>query len=191
MKKNLNVFAFAIILLIVQSCGSKPDKTNEAASTPAVSVAAAKMTPAEKRAKIEKQRAAQAEKRRIAYEVWVVKYPTYMDLDGNIVFSRAEVAPEFVGGQDAMEKFLNEHINYPQEAKDNGDEGTVFVDFIVGKDGVVRNVEATDESGDNMDQELRDEAVRLVYSMPNWTPGRQHGKAVPARFSVPITFQLN
>jgi TonB family protein len=194
MKKSLNMYVFVAILVVLQACGPKSDKNNETYatnSTSAASVTAKTLTTAERRAKIAKQKEAQAEKRRIAYETWSKKYPTFTDSYGNTIYSMSEVTPEYVGGKDAMEKYLNDNINYPEESKDNGDEGTVFVDFIIGKDGVVRDVYATDESGYNMDQDLRDEAVRLVASMPRWTPGRQHDKAVEVKYSVPITFQLN
>lgn len=70
-------------------------------------------------------------------------------------------------------------------------EGTVFVDFIVGAKGVIREVVATDVTNDEMDQSLKAEAIRVVTAMPNWVAGTQHGKAVDTSFSVPITFQLS
>lgn len=195
MKKSLYVVVFAATLLLVQGCDSKSAKDNETASTdgtPVVKVAAVtKLTAAEKRTKIAQQKEMQAEKRRIAYAAWAKQHPTFTDSDGNVIYSKAEVDPSFAGGEEAMDKFLNDNITYPQEAQDNGSEGTVFVDFVVTKEGNVRDVHATDESGVNMDQALRDEAVRLVVSMPRWNPGRQHGKPVPVKYSIPITFLLD
>ena len=79
----------------------------------------------------------------------------------------------------------------PEAAKAQEAEGTVFVDFIVATDGSIRNVVATDAAGEDVDQTLRDEAIRVVSSMPKWTPGRQHGKPVHVSYSLPITFQIN
>ena len=89
-----------------------------------------------------------------------------------------------------MNKYLTDNLNYPKEALDNGAEGTVYVDFIVNEDGMVSEIAASDFVGD-IDQTLKDEAVRVVASMPAWVAGRQNGKNVSSAFSIPITFQIN
>jgi periplasmic protein TonB len=66
----------------------------------------------------------------------------------------------------------------------------VFVDFIVVANGSVREVMTTDMPGEEIDQSLRDEAIRVVSNMPKWVPGRQHGKPVDVKFSLPITFRM-
>jgi len=100
------------------------------------------------------------------------------------------VAPSYNGGEKAMTKFLNDNVKFPEEAQEKGIEGTVFVDFIIAANGIVREVEVTDETNEDVDQSFRNEAIRVVSSMPAWVPGRQHGKAVDVRFSIPITFEM-
>ncbi len=70
-------------------------------------------------------------------------------------------------------------------------EGTVFVDFVVGAGGAVRDAEVTEATNDAAKQAFSEEAIRVVSSMPAWTPGTQRGKPVDVRVSLPITFQLD
>lgn len=193
MKKSLNIFVVAAALMVAQACGKSEKNKEENASTETAVTAVAVTVPtlAEKRAKIEKARAEREEARKMALEERWKTTPTYTDEEGMIVYYKAEVSPSFVGGDAAMSKYLNDNIKYPEAAKAQEAEGTVFVDFIVATDGSVRNVVATDAAGEDVDQTLRDEAIRVVSSMPKWTPGRQHGKPVHVSYSLPITFQIN
>ena len=117
--------------------------------------------------------------------------PTYKDEKGNIIYNRAEVEPVFGDGRNSLSKYLNENLIYPEEAKKNGLEGTVFVDFIVAANGSVREAVVSDATSSEVDQQFRNEAIRVVNAMPNWTPGLQHEKPVDVKFSLPITFQFN
>ena len=90
-----------------------------------------------------------------------------------------------------MRKFLKENLVFPEAARKKGYEGTVFVDFIVDEKGRVREVFATDAVGEDVDFSLKEESVRVVASMPLWSPGMQHGKPVDATFSIPISFEIN
>lgn len=195
MKKSINIIALGAILLIAQACGPKSESKEAAEAAEAAKATVVKtatpLTVAERREKMKKEKEALAEKRRIALDEAAKKEPTFNDAKGEVVYNRAEKNPEFVGGQDAMDKYFSENLKYPKDAMDRGVEGTFFVDFVVGSNGVVRNAEITDEIGDGLDQSLRDEALRLVNSMPNWVAGRQRGKAVPVKFSLPVTFQMN
>jgi protein TonB len=102
------------------------------------------------------------------------------------VFTVVEQMPEFPGGQDAFNKFLNENLIYPKKAKKNGIEGKVWVSFIVDKDGTIRNVELIKGIGFGCDEEV----VRVVKLMPKWKPGTQSGKPVIVKFRFPINFTL-
>lgn len=186
MKKSFSIFILGVALVVAQACGPKSEST-EAVTTPESAVV---LTQAEKRAKMDEVRAALAEKRRIAFEERFKNTPYYTDAQGNVVFNKAEVDPLFVGGEKAMMKYLNDNIVFPKEAEEKGLEGTVFVDFVIAANGSVREVTVTDAVGEDVDQSFRDEAVRVVTSMPKWTAGRQNGKAVDVNFSLPITFQL-
>jgi TonB family protein len=101
------------------------------------------------------------------------------------VLSYAEVMPEFPGGMPEMVKYLLENMIYPEEMKENGIEGRIFVQFVVTKTGSVENVTiARGIDG------LNREAIRLVKQMPNWKPGINNGKQVNVKMVIPIRFSL-
>ncbi len=97
-----------------------------------------------------------------------------------------EKMPEFPGGQDAMNRYLSRNIKYPLIAQENNIQGRVICQFVVNQDGkivdvqVVRGVEAS----------LDAEAIRVIKSMPAWTPGKQGGKNVRVKYTLPIRFKL-
>ena len=189
MKRNLNIFVLAIVMIAAQACGSESKKEENVETAKATEPVG--LTVAEKRAKLEKERIARAERRQMETVRLAKLNPTYTDTKGNVVFIISEVAPLYNGGEKAMMKFLNENVKFPEEAEQKGIEGTVFVDFIIAANGAVREVEVTDETNEDVDQSFRNEAIRVVSSMPAWVPGRQHGKAVDVKFSIPISFEMN
>lgn len=99
---------------------------------------------------------------------------------------QAEKMPEFKGGNDALIKYLSENIVYPAEAKNKGEEGKVFVSFIVDKTGAIKNAQIRK----GVSATLNAEALRVVNSMPAWTPGEQDGKKVNVEYTLPIMFSL-
>jgi TonB family protein len=189
MKKLVNILMLAVALITVQACGSKSEKNEKATDDDKV-VKTSMPTAEERKAQLKKQKADRAERRKRENEERLKISPTYKDSKGKVVYNKAEVDPSFKGGEEALVKYLNEHIKYPEEAKKRGVEGTVYVDFVVAEDGSVRETVVNDGPGEKVDQSLRDEAIRLVQSMPKWVPGRQRGKPVDVRFSLPITFEL-
>ena len=102
------------------------------------------------------------------------------------IFLIVEKQPEFPGGQEALMKYIRDNIKYPQLAKETGIEGVVYVTFVVEPDGSVDNVEVVRHLGGGCDEE----AIRIVKSMPRWTPGSQRGRNVRVRFSLPFKFTL-
>ena len=98
-----------------------------------------------------------------------------------------EEQPEFPGGMQALMKYLKDNINYPRISRENGSQGRSFINFVVNADGSIQDVEVLKTSSDLY---LDKEAVRVVKSMPNWKPGKQSGKAVRVRFTLPVTFRL-
>lgn len=102
------------------------------------------------------------------------------------VFVMVEEFPVFPGGDVALRKFLADSVKYPEEAKKQGIQGRVFVNFIVDKEGYVKNVKVAKKINEYLDAE----AVRVVSSMPRWTPGKQRGEAVSVSYTVPIKFAL-
>ncbi len=191
MKMNLNVFILAIVLFVAQACGSESKKNEESADAEvSAKKATVVLTVAERKAKLEKERAERMELRRIEFDKLAKSTPTYTNASGKIVFYKAEIAPSFNGGEKAMMEFLRDNVKFPKEAEENDLEGTVFVDFVVASNGTVREVEVTDETSMSVDQSFRTEAIRVVTSMPNWIPGSQQGKPVDVKFTIPITFQM-
>ena len=77
-------------------------------------------------------------------------------------------------------------MKYPAVAKENGIQGTVYVNFVVWKDGKIRDVKILR----GVNKMLDDEAVRVVKAMPTWNPGKQRGKPVSVSYNLPIKFTL-
>jgi protein TonB len=102
------------------------------------------------------------------------------------IFTVVEQQASFPGGQEALNKFLSKNIKYPAEAQRANVQGKVFLSFVVSPDGSISDVQVLKGLGFGCDQE----AMRVVKSMPKWTPGKQSGRAVKSRFNLPITFQL-
>jgi len=102
------------------------------------------------------------------------------------VFTMVEEMPAFPGGEAARIRFLSENIIYPQQAAENGIQGTVYVSFIVNTDGKVANGKILRGIGGGCDKE----ALRVIKLMPNWTPGKQDGKRVDVLYTMPIVFRL-
>lgn len=102
------------------------------------------------------------------------------------VFIRVEKMPEFPGGEKALLEFLSKNIKYPQIAADNGVQGKVYLKFVVEKDGKVGEVQVQ-RSPDKL---LEKEAVRVVKTLPKFSPGMQRGKPVRVWYQVPVTFRL-
>lgn len=103
------------------------------------------------------------------------------------IFQVVEEQPMFPGGMQEMMKFLQKNTKYPKEAMDQGKQGRVIVQFVVNKDGSISN----DTVVRSVDPLLDAEALRVVRSMPNWTPGKQKGKLVRVRFTLPVSFRLD
>lgn len=103
------------------------------------------------------------------------------------VYDVADVEPEFVGGSAAMGQFIGEHIEYPKKLAEEGVEGVVYVRFVIGSKGEVKDVEIAKGVHELMDKE----ALEVIKSMPNWIPGQKDGKAVAVKFTLPISFKLS
>ena len=103
-----------------------------------------------------------------------------------VIFQVVEEMPQFPGGLGEAMKFLAKNIKYPVEAQQAKIEGRVIVRFVVGRDGSVSDVEVMR----GVSPELDAEAVRVVSLMPKWIPGKQRGKAVAVKYTMPIMFRL-
>lgn len=105
---------------------------------------------------------------------------------GPEIVTFAEQMPEFEGGTEAMMNYLAKNINYPNIARENGIEGRVVLQFVVGIDGKISQIEVLKKLGWGMEEE----AIRVVKSMPPWRPGKQNGKPVYVKFTLPVVFKL-
>ncbi len=102
------------------------------------------------------------------------------------VFLVVEEMPEFPGGQAAMLKFIGKHLRYPASAQAKGIAGIVYVSFVISPEGQVTQIEVMKGIDTACDQE----AARVISKMPAWKPGRQSGRNVPVRYSLPIRFAM-
>ena len=107
-------------------------------------------------------------------------------VDENGVYMVCEEMPEFPGGMAECMKWLGANINYPETAQKNGVQGRVIVQFVVNTDGSI--IEPQVARG--IDPELDAEALRLINAMPKWKPGKQQGKAVKVKYTLPIAYRL-
>jgi TonB family protein len=107
--------------------------------------------------------------------------------DNDSIYNIVEQMPQFPGGDPAMFEFISKNVKYPQKAKDEGIQGRVFIQFVVEKDGSVGEVKLLRGIGGGCDEE----GIRVVKSMPKWTPGQQAGKAVRVLYTLPIFFKLD
>jgi periplasmic protein TonB len=115
----------------------------------------------------------------------VVEAPKKQEEDWDKTFTKVEIESDYPGGPAAWQRYLNRNLRYPQDAIDNEIQGTVVVQFIVDKEGMVSEVEAI--SGP---KELRDEAVRVIKKSGKWTPAVQNGRQVKSYKKQPIVFRL-
>jgi TonB family protein len=106
--------------------------------------------------------------------------------DGSIVYNKVAVKPEFSGGMDGLQKYLQDNLKYPESARANNVEGKVYVSFIVNEKGKIKDVKILKGLNKACDKE----AMRVVKKMPRWTPGQQDGKNVKVIYTLPVNFKL-
>lgn len=102
------------------------------------------------------------------------------------IFTVVEQMPMYPGGDAALMGYLRDNIKYPTVAAENGVQGRVVVGFVVERDGSITDVNILR----GVDPSLDREAMRVVKSMPKWTPGKQNGSAVRVKYQVPVSFRL-
>ena len=112
--------------------------------------------------------------------------PTEVTIEEEPVLDIAEVEPSFPGGPAAMSKWIQEQVKYPELASEMGEQGIVYVKFVVNRDGSIEQVSIRKSVSESLDKE----AMRVVKAMPKWSPGEQAGKPVRVSFTLPISFKL-
>lgn len=105
----------------------------------------------------------------------------------NTVFTVVEKMPQYEGGDEALIKYINSSIKYPDEAFKNGIQGRVYCEFVIKEDGSISNCVVKR----GVDPSLDNEALRIIKNMPGWEPGIQKGRKVSVRYTVPITFRID
>ncbi len=98
------------------------------------------------------------------------------------------IKPEFPGGLSALQQYIVKHIEYPELAKENNIQGTVFLRFEITKKGTVGKISVMNNTVDKI---LQKEALRVIKTLPKFKPGIQNGKPVNVWYSLPVSFKLN
>ncbi|MBS1624021.1 MAG: energy transducer TonB [Bacteroidetes bacterium] len=102
------------------------------------------------------------------------------------IFTVVEQMPSYPGGEGAMMKFIQEHINYPDMERENDIQGRVVVGFVVTEDGSLTDIQVKKGVSDGINRE----ALRVVRMLPKFNPGKQQGKPVKVSYVLPIMFKL-
>lgn len=97
-----------------------------------------------------------------------------------------ESMPEFPGGMTAMLQYLSRNIKYPSFALDHGIQGRVSVSFTIDTDGSIIDPGISKGVHPSLDAE----AIRVIWTMPKWNPGKQKGKPVKVKYTVPVAFRM-
>ena len=103
------------------------------------------------------------------------------------IFTVVEEQPSYPGGDEARISYLQQNVKYPEEARELGIQGKVFVTFIVEVNGSVTDVRVLRGIGGGCDEE----AIRVIKGMPKWNPGKQKGVKVRVQFYLPLKFTLS
>lgn len=99
-----------------------------------------------------------------------------------------DIAPEYVGGQEALFKFLSNNLVYPEEAKNKGVEGTSYIAFTVNTDGSISDIHL---ARNNEEPSLDEEALAVIETMPDWQPAMKDGHPVAVEIKLPIMYRLS
>ncbi len=116
----------------------------------------------------------------------IASLASYAQADNGKVCTVAEKMPQYPGGEEAMVKFITEHIEYPAKERDSYVEGRVVVGFVVDEEGQLTDIAIKKSVSKGLDAE----ALRIVRIMPDFVPGMDHGQKVKVSYVLPILFRL-
>lgn len=102
------------------------------------------------------------------------------------IYENPTLAAKFTGGEEAQRKFIHKTIRYPEMAIQMGEQGKVYVEFIVEKDGSLTNFRIFTSVSPSLDKE----SLRVAMLMPNWIPAMNDGVVVRSKVVVPMVFKL-
>lgn len=100
------------------------------------------------------------------------------------VYTFVETMPEYPGGDEALVKYVQTHIVYPEKEKKENIHGRVILRFVIEQDGTVGDINVSRSLSPGFDEE----AVRVIRTLPNFTPGKQNGKPVAVYYNIPVSF---
>lgn len=107
------------------------------------------------------------------------------DPDSSKIFGAAEEMPSFPGGEKALMQYIKDNTYYPEEMCEGAAQGRVMVGFVINEDGSISDVKVLR----SLTPEFDEVAVKIVKGMPRWNPGKQNGKAVKTKYTVPVSFR--
>lgn len=107
------------------------------------------------------------------------------DPDSSKIFGAAEEMPSFPGGEKALMQYIKDNTYYPEEMCEGAAQGRVMVGFVINEDGSISDVKVLR----SLTPECDEVAVKIVKGMPKWNPGKQNGKAVKTKYTVPVSFR--
>lgn len=107
------------------------------------------------------------------------------DPDSSKIFGAAEEMPSFPGGEKALMQYIKDNTYYPKELCEGAAQGRVMVGFVINEDGSISDVKVLR----SLTPEFDEVAVKIVKGMPKWNPGKQNGKAVKTKYTVPVSFR--
>jgi protein TonB len=116
----------------------------------------------------------------------IIEYVEEEEEEEEEIFVIVQEKPKFPGGEAKLFQWITENTVYPDRARENGIQGTVYVQFVVGKSGEISRVSVIRGVHPDLDAE----AIRVVKSMPKWKPGQNAGKSVSVQYQLPIRFKL-
>ena len=109
------------------------------------------------------------------------------EINPDSIYYVTEIGPEFPGGPQALLDYLKANVNYPAQCREAKIQGRVLINFVVQKDGSIKNVSVLKSVHPLLDEEAR----RVISTMPKWKPGMEHGTPVRVQYTVPVNFRLN
>ncbi|MDR0430205.1 MAG: energy transducer TonB [Tannerellaceae bacterium] len=168
---------------------TRPEDTPPPPPPPPAPVVAEVLTVVDDNVELDQQEILSSEDNQMEAQVQTYVAPAVVEEEeesAQQIFTVVEEMPQFPGGEGELLKYLGRSIKYPVIAQENGIQGRVVCGFIVNRDGTVVDVEVLR----GVDPSLDKEAIRVINAMPKWTPGKQRGKPVRVKFTVPVTFRL-
>jgi len=185
------VSSFVISGLVACNNGSDDNTSNRQPSTD-TGVANSNVAPAAPAATTTNSSTATTDKKPVRKRKTSVMIPANSNdkivKDNEGVYNNAQVMPQFPGGQNGLDNYVNNNIDYPQQAIDDNTSGTIRVSFVIDENGKVKNAHliGNQKLGNGLDEE----ALKVINRMPSWKPGKVNGKNVKIRLELPISFQV-